>query len=94
MADLRPYITIIQNAHRGEEVRDAIINACNLINEEDHSMQLPDLWHVMTTGKINGVDIYDTTPIPGSKRAVQSKGLYEIVKLVEQGLDLINGEVA
>ena len=39
MANIAPYIAQIQNAVYGEEVRSSIINALNLVNDDNESYQ-------------------------------------------------------
>lgn len=41
MADISAYIAVIENASRGEEVRDSIVNALNAINNGIGSIPFP-----------------------------------------------------
>lgn len=93
MADIARQLKTIQNATRGEEVRDSIITAINAMNNEDHPMQIHEIIAAITAGQLNGTDLFDAVPVYGSKRAVESQGLYNILLQIETALDRINGEV-
>lgn len=99
-ANISTYIAQIESASRGEEVRDSIINALNAINNAAGSgtgsgggLDTAALFDVFDTGKIGSANIYDSTPKQGSKRAVESGGLYTLLGNIEALLDRINGEV-
>lgn len=101
MANIATYIAQIQTAARGEEVRDSIVNALNRINNDVESvvpggsgnLDTAALFDIFDTGKIGSADVYDSVPKQGSKRAVESGGLYTVLGNIETLLDRINGEV-
>ena len=102
MADISTYIKQIESASRGEEVRDSIINALNAINSlgtsgsgssGSGSLDNKALFDVFDSGMIGSADVYDAVPKQGSKRAVESGGLYTVLGNIETLLDRINGEV-
>lgn len=100
MANISTYIAQIESASRGEEVRDSIINALNAINKTAESasgsggsIDNAALANVFETGLIGTKSIYDSTPKQGSKKAVESGGLYTLLGNIEALLDRINGEV-
>ena len=102
MANISTYIAQIESASRGEEVRDSIINALKAINNAVElggggngggGLDTAALFDVFDSGKIGSADIYDAVPKQGSKRAVESGGLYTTLGNIETLLDRINGEV-
>lgn len=101
MANISTYIAQIESASRGEEVRDSIINALNVLNSAigsggntgGGSLDNSALFDIFNTGKIGSADVYDAVPKQGSKRAVESGGLYTTLGNIEALLDRINGEV-
>lgn len=101
MANISTYIAQIESASRGEEVRDSIINALRAINTAVElgggsgggSLDTAALFDIFKDGKIGSADIYDSVPAMGSKRAVESGGLYTILGNIETILDRISGEV-
>ena len=100
MANISTYIAQIESASRGEEVRDSIINALNAINNAvgagsggSGNLDTAALFDVFDSGMIGSANVYDNTPKQGSKRAVESGGLYTLLGNIESLLDRINGEV-
>lgn len=100
MANISTYVNQIQSASRGEEVRDAIIKALEAINTSGSGcgstgggLDTDALFDIFKDGKIGDADIYDAVPKQGSKRAVESGGLYTTLGNIETLLDRINGEV-
>lgn len=101
MANITTYIAQIESASRGEEVRDSIINALNAINNAvgagsgggSGNLDTAALFDVFDSGMIGSANVYDSTPKQGSKRAVESGGLYTLLGNIESLLDRINGEV-
>lgn len=80
MADISQYIAEIELAARGEEVRDAIVNALNAINEGTGSTATPTADGLMSASdkrKLNGI------PSPAAADAgkflrVNGMGAYEL----------------
>ena len=80
MADISAYIAVIENASRGEEVRDSIVNALNAINEGTAATATPTSDGLMPASdkqKLNGI------PNPTAADAekflrVDSTGAYEL----------------
>ena len=101
MANISTYIAQIESASRGEEVRDSIINALKAINATAElggggsggGYDSSALFNIFDSGMIGSANIYDSTPKQGSKRAVESGGLYTVLGNIETLLDRINGEV-
>lgn len=93
MANIDSSISIIRNARRGEEVRDAIINAMNLMNQENHSLTVYEVQSYISQGNIFGFQLFEDAPTANSLRAVTSRGLFNILTQIETVLDRINGEV-
>lgn len=95
MADLSSYITLIDKARRGEDVRDAIINALHAIVEEGvNSSSLnghPASDFILKTEYFSNI-FFDNIPIKDSRKAVTSDGLYYCLIQTNYVLDDINGE--
>lgn len=102
MANISTYIAQIESASRGEQVRDSIIKALQAINTAVEAgggsgsgggLDNVALLDVFDTGKIGAADIYDSTPIQNSPRAVTSGGLWILLGNISALLDNLNGEV-
>lgn len=93
MPDISNAIKVIRSAYRGEEVRDAIIDALNIINEVDPPIRPNDLVNYLKAGNVRGSDLFDSQILPGSKASPQTKAVYELIRMIETLLDGINGEV-
>lgn len=103
MANISTYIAQIESASRGEQVRDSIINALKAINNavelggsgsgSGGTLDNVALLDVFETGKIGAADIYDSTPVQNSPRAVTSGGLWILLGNISALLDNLNGEV-
>lgn len=80
MADISQYIAEIELAARGEEVRDAIVNALNAINEGTAAPATPTSDGLMPASdkqKLNGIP----SPVAadaGKFLRVNSTGAYEL----------------
>ncbi len=101
MADISRFTDQIQNAPRGEVVRDSIIGsikemATKGITAKQLSGQpvtkfctFKECSKAFITGKLKGRKLYDDKPYVNSKKTVESKGLYNIFKDIHQGLNKI-----
>lgn len=80
MADISAYISVIENASRGEEVRDSIVNALIAINEGTAAPATPTSDGLMPASdkqKLNGIP----SPVAadaGKFLHVDSSGAYEL----------------
>lgn len=96
MADISAYIAAIERASRGEEVRDAIIAAINVINKNGNTAYElnghPDSYFAKQSD-MDKILPLDAEPRAGSGRAVSSGGIYNYLEKVATAIDTINGEV-
>ena len=97
MADISTYIRVIELAARGEEVRDAIINALNAINSAalgvfDETPTNNSTNAVTSRGIKNALDgkqdllTFDSTPTENSNNPVKSGGLYQALQNIQAAL--------
>lgn len=102
MPNISTYTNQIEVASRGEEVRDAIVNALKAMNDALESagigggssgLDMEALFQVFDTGKIGAANVYDSTPTQNSPRAVTSGGLWILLGNIQSLLDNLNGEV-
>lgn len=97
MADIASYIRDIELAARGEEVRDAIINALNAINTSALGI-FDDTPTANSTNAVTSKGIYealqvkqdsltfDNEPTEGSNNPVKSGGLYTALSNIQEAL--------
>lgn len=98
MPDISQYLSELQYAAHGAEVRDPIVNALNELNNGVTSAKnlkigntiYPATEFVLRT-TYEELTNYDTYPIQGSEHAVTSNGLYEIFSAINMLLDNIIG---
>lgn len=66
MADISTYITAIESASRGEEVRDSIINALSAINDDIENISISASTSTNLTGYLygDGSAISASNPLP------------------------------
>ena len=97
MADISSYIRLIELASRGEDVRDAIINALNSINQgafgEFDDVPTAGSGKAVTSGAIKTAldgkqDLltFDNTPTQGSDNPVKSGGIYSAIEAMQGAL--------
>ena len=97
MADISSYIRLIELASRGEDVRDAIINALNSINQgafgEFDDVPTAGSGKAVTSGAIKTAldgkqDLltFDNTPTQGSDNPVKSGGIYSAIQEMQGAL--------
>ena len=97
MADISSYIRLIELASRGEDVRDAIINALNSINQgafgEFDDVPTAGSGKAVTSGAIKtALDgkqdflTFDNTPTQGSDNPVKSGGIYSAIEAMQGAL--------
>lgn len=97
MADISSYVRDIELAVRGEEVRDAIINALNAINEAalgvfDDEPTENSLNAVTSHGIKTALDekqdalTFDDEPVEDSDNPVRSGGLYTALSNIQEAL--------
>ena len=99
MADISTYIAQIEVASRGEDVRDAIINALEAINDgsawSGDDVPTEGSTHPITSGgAYNALArkqdklTFDSTPAQNSPNPVTSGGIYEALQNVEGNIEL------
>ena len=97
MADISSYIRLIELASRGEDVRDAIINALNSINQgafgEFDDVPTAGSGKAVTSGAIKTAldgkqDLltFDNAPTQGSNNPVKSGGIYSAIQEMQGAL--------
>ena len=97
MADISSYIRLIELASRGEDVRDAIINALNSINQgafgEFDDVPTAGSGKAVTSGAIKTAldgkqDLltFDNAPTQGSNNPVKSGGIYSAIEAMQGAL--------
>ena len=97
MADISSYIRLIELASRGEDVRDAIINALNSINQgafgEFDDVPTAGSGKAVTSGAIKTAldgkqDLltFDNAPTQGSDNPVKSGGIYSAIEAMQGAL--------
>lgn len=97
MADISAYVRDIELAARGEEVRDAIINALNAINEAalgvfDETPTNNSTNAVTSRGIKNALDLkqdkltFDDVPVEDSDNPVKSGGLFDALQNIQTQL--------
>ena len=98
MADISTHIQNIQEASRGEQVRDSIVAALLAINNKGgNAYQLDghDVSYFATTEALHALQTsllpMDTVPTSGSTKPVTSGALYDVLGDIMDALDDING---
>lgn len=95
MVDISSYILVIENAVRGEDVRDAIIDALDAMNHGTttaYTLNGHDAAYFAKQSDMDSILPLDTEPRAGSTRAVSSGGLYNYLLNFASAIDTINGE--
>lgn len=67
MADISSYITVIENASRGEEVRDSIVNALNAINNGIGSIPFPSASDSGKYLRVNTSGAWELATVPNAE---------------------------
>ena len=99
MADISTYVAQIEVASRGEDVRDAIINALEAINDGsawsgDDVPTEGSSRPITSGGAYNALErkqdklTFDSTPAQNSRNPVTSGGVYEALQNVEGNIEL------
>ena len=99
VADISTYVAQIEVASRGEDVRDAIVNALEAINDgsawSGDEVPTEGSTHPITSGgAYNALArkqdklTFDSTPAQNSQNPVTSGGIYEALRHVEGNIEL------
>ena len=99
MADITSYVALIEAASRGEDVRDAIVDALNAINEESawSAIDTPEegSTRLITSGGVHAALLekqdllsIDATPAQNSVNPVSSGGVYAALAALEPDLEM------
>lgn len=95
MVDISSYISVIENAVRGEDVRDAIIGALDAMNHGTttaYTLNGHDASYFAKQSDMDKILPLDSIPTEGSQRGVSSGGLYTYLTNLITLIDSINGE--
>lgn len=95
MADINEDIIKIISSVRGEDVRDAIVDALNKLNSSDstaYTLNGHPASYFATQQDMERILPLDTEPRENSTRAVSSGGIYDYLEKLGDILDGINGE--
>lgn len=95
MNNIDGYISTINSAIRGEDVRDAIVGALTQINRNDsnaYTLNGHPASHFAKQSDMEQVLPLDYYPTENSMRGVTSGGLYNMFEDVGRVIDRINGE--
>lgn len=95
MADISGYLTTIERAIRGEDVRDAVLASLNILNTSDSTAYTLNGHPASYYAKQSDMDKIlpmDTEPRANSQRPVSSGGIYDYLTKLGNALDVINGE--
>lgn len=95
MADISTYISTINTAIRGEDVRDAILECLKVLSSSEstaYTLNGHPASFFATQSDMDRILPMDEEPLEGSTRPVSSGGLYTYLTKLIEIIDGINGE--